>query len=339
MAITAVALAVYVNAIRYPDLLTKAENYFGSALGLVNKTLSSREEAAKDSTIISIMLPSTFTAATSKNQESQQRMHTLFVWYDGDHQASGTSALRVSERLTVVFTFIFNHNSQLVFIEINDIGKGHVRKGIDKSTITKNRKVYDAEGNPERKATNLQFRAKKKFLRIDNKPVEAPRAGTFPEGAETIDATTMLLSQDTVQPGVETRFTETITKVVQAPEEPQVHTLDDDDVIVEAVPGPRTRERHIWIRDKSRSEGSAKTAQSSVEQPKRQSDLLRNQWARALEEAPHQQEIKQRKEARSRREKENTKERRGERRGKDERGDATKRRERETPVYKNRWAL
>lgn len=72
MALTAVALAAYANAFRYPDLLTKAERYFGSALGLVNKALSSREDAAKASTIISIMLLSTFAAVTCKNQESMQ---------------------------------------------------------------------------------------------------------------------------------------------------------------------------------------------------------------------------------------------------------------------------
>lgn len=184
-------------------------------------------------------------------------------------------------------------------------------------------------------------------MRIDNKHAEASSTVTFPEGGETINATTMLPSQDAVQPGVETRLAVTIKKDVQAPRGARVHTLDDDDVTLETVIGPRTRKRHTWSRDRSRSKGSAETARSSLERPKRQSDLSRNKWAKALEEARRQQEIKQRKEAESRREKANTKERQE----KNRRGDVTKRgengeeavanerREEEPAVYKSRWAL
>ena len=69
-ALTAVALAAYAHAFRYPDLLNEARNYFGSALHLVNTALSSHKEATKDSTIISIMLLSTFAALTCRSQQS-----------------------------------------------------------------------------------------------------------------------------------------------------------------------------------------------------------------------------------------------------------------------------
>lgn len=131
----------------------------------------------------------------------------------------------------------------MAFVEINDIGKGRVRKGVDRSAVTENREVYDADGNPKKKATSLKFKGKNESLEIDNKPAKAPRAEAFLKGGETINTTTMLPSQDTVQPNVNTKLTETITKGMQAPEEPQGDTIGDRDMIVEAVPGPRTRKR------------------------------------------------------------------------------------------------
>jgi hypothetical protein len=105
----------------------------------------------------------------------------------------------------------------------------------------------------------------------------------------------------------------------------KVHTVDDNYVIVEAVPGSRRRRVHTssaWIRDTPISKGSAEIARSSLERPKRRSDLSINRWALALEEARRQQETKQRKEAILRR----------------EQAAAKKRREKESSI-KNRWAL
>jgi hypothetical protein len=104
-------------------------------------------------------------------------------------------------------------------------------------------------------------------------PAKAPRAEAFLKGGETINTTTMFPSQDTVQPNVNTKLTETITKGMQAPEEPQGDTIGDRDMIVEAVPRPRTRKRDAWVRYKPRSEASAKTARNSRERPKRQTDI------------------------------------------------------------------
>jgi hypothetical protein len=68
--ICAVALAAYGNTVRSPALLREARQYLGRSLRLVNTALSSRQGAIKDSTVISIMLLSTFETITCKGQRS-----------------------------------------------------------------------------------------------------------------------------------------------------------------------------------------------------------------------------------------------------------------------------
>jgi hypothetical protein len=68
--LNAVALAAYAYAFQYASLLREARRYYGSALQLVNAALSSRQDAAKDTTIISIMLFNTFTALTTKTMQA-----------------------------------------------------------------------------------------------------------------------------------------------------------------------------------------------------------------------------------------------------------------------------
>lgn len=65
----AAALAAYAYGFHYPDLLIEARREFGVALRLVNSALSS-PQATNDSTVISIILFSTFGALTSQTPQS-----------------------------------------------------------------------------------------------------------------------------------------------------------------------------------------------------------------------------------------------------------------------------
>lgn len=106
--ITAVSLAAYAYAFKYPTLLKKASQLFGHALRLVNTALSSIEEATKDSTVISVVLFNTFGILTC------QSLDTLM---DCDRHISGATSmikLRGSRQMET------RHGLQL-FLQMNSI--------------------------------------------------------------------------------------------------------------------------------------------------------------------------------------------------------------------------
>ncbi|KAF7117635.1 hypothetical protein CNMCM5793_006727 [Aspergillus hiratsukae] len=70
VSLSAVALAAYAYSFRHPGLLEESRRQYGHALRLINTALSSQEEMAHDSTIISILLLGTFETITSGNPQS-----------------------------------------------------------------------------------------------------------------------------------------------------------------------------------------------------------------------------------------------------------------------------
>ncbi|RHZ52835.1 uncharacterized protein CDV56_105574 [Aspergillus thermomutatus] len=70
VSLSAVALAAYAYSFQHPALLEESRRQYGHALQLINTALSSREEMANDSTIVSILLLSTFETITSGNPQS-----------------------------------------------------------------------------------------------------------------------------------------------------------------------------------------------------------------------------------------------------------------------------
>lgn len=77
----AVALAVYALNCQDRNVLHKARLYYGQAIKLINEAMSSTTEAAKDSTVISILLLGTFENVTSESTRSLRstKAHTLGV--------------------------------------------------------------------------------------------------------------------------------------------------------------------------------------------------------------------------------------------------------------------
>ncbi|KAL3428447.1 hypothetical protein PVAG01_01956 [Phlyctema vagabunda] len=71
----AAALAAYSRAFRYPALLDAARKQFGTALNLVKTAISSRQEAIKDSTVISVLLLNTFSTVTRETLQSLWDCH------------------------------------------------------------------------------------------------------------------------------------------------------------------------------------------------------------------------------------------------------------------------
>ncbi|TGO48174.1 hypothetical protein BOTNAR_0489g00060 [Botryotinia narcissicola] len=106
--ITAVSLAAYAYAFKYPFLLKKATQSFGYALHLVNTALSSIEEATKDYTIISVVLFNTFGVLTCQN---------LDALMDCDRHISGATSMIKLRGFRQMET---RHGLQL-FLQMNSI--------------------------------------------------------------------------------------------------------------------------------------------------------------------------------------------------------------------------
>ncbi|KAF7176370.1 hypothetical protein CNMCM7691_002499 [Aspergillus felis] len=68
--LSAAALAAYAYSFQHPALLEESRCQYGRALHLINAALSSQEEMAHDSTIISILLLSTFETITSGSPQT-----------------------------------------------------------------------------------------------------------------------------------------------------------------------------------------------------------------------------------------------------------------------------
>ncbi|OOF90915.1 hypothetical protein ASPCADRAFT_134653 [Aspergillus carbonarius ITEM 5010] len=68
--LNAVALAAYAYKFQHLGLLKKARRYYVSSLRHINAAISSRQEAAQDSTLISILFLNTFEALTCETQDS-----------------------------------------------------------------------------------------------------------------------------------------------------------------------------------------------------------------------------------------------------------------------------
>jgi hypothetical protein len=70
ISLRASALAAYANKFRHCEILKEARHYYGYALRLVNRALQSRGDAAKTSTMVSILLLNAFQTLTDEGRTS-----------------------------------------------------------------------------------------------------------------------------------------------------------------------------------------------------------------------------------------------------------------------------